>query len=72
MTDLNYEQHFLEDIDTMTPAQQEARRDELIGWAKRFAAGHANPKWLKSHFFELARLAELARDGTASASRPSL
>lgn len=72
MTDLSYDQHFLVDIDKMTPAQREARRDDLIGWAKRFAAGHANPKWLKPHFFELARLAELARDGAAAASRPSL
>ncbi len=58
---LSYPTHFLHDIDNMSPAQQDARGEELIRWCERLADGNANPKWIRSHLFELARLLELAR-----------
>ena len=45
MPDLKYPEHFLHDIENMTPADRAHRCDELIAWAKRYARGHANPKW---------------------------
>lgn len=61
MTDLSYPKHFLHDIENMTPAQRADRCDELIHWAKRYARGNANPKWVPYHMYELARLAEMMR-----------
>jgi hypothetical protein len=58
---LSYPQHFLHNIETMTQQQREAREAELIAWCKRYADGHANPKWVKYHMFELSRLLELRR-----------
>ncbi len=61
MADLNYPLHFLHDIDQMSPEDRGARCDELIAWAKRFADGDANAKWVRFHMFELASLAERMR-----------
>ncbi|MCZ4268989.1 hypothetical protein O4H48_13905 [Rhodobacteraceae bacterium G21628-S1] len=61
MATLSYPLHFLHDIENMTPVQRADRCDELIAWAKRYADGNANPKWVKHHMFELARLAEMMR-----------
>lgn len=60
--DLSYPQHFLHDINAMTPQMREAREAELIAWCKRFADGHANPKWAMEHMFELSRLLEMRRN----------
>ena len=62
--ELSYPKHFLHDIEAMTPQRQEARAEELVHWAKRYAAGHANPKWVLYHMFELARLYELRADAS--------
>ena len=59
---MNYPHHFLHDIEAMTSEQQDARRDELIGWVKRYSTGGGNPKWVTFHLFELARLAKIMRD----------
>ncbi|MEM7211770.1 MAG: hypothetical protein AAF479_07735 [Pseudomonadota bacterium] len=59
---LTYPEHFLHDLDSMTRQGREERCDELIRWAKRYADGNANPKWVVGHMFELAHLAELSRD----------
>lgn len=58
---LSYPEHFLHDIERMTPGEREAREAELIGWAKRRSDGHANPKWDTYHLFELSRLLEMRR-----------
>lgn len=49
---------FLHDIEAMTSEEREARRLELCAWVRRFARGHANPKWVVPHMNELARLGE--------------
>ena len=61
MAELKYPEHFLHDLENMDPATRAARCDELIGWAKRYADGNANPKWVAHHMFELAHLAEMMR-----------
>lgn len=35
------------------PEKQHERVQELIRWFARLSRGHANPKWLKAHAFEL-------------------
>ena len=49
---------FLHDIESMTSEECEDRRLELCAWARRFARGNANPKWVVPHMNELARLGE--------------
>ena len=58
---LKFPNHFLVDLEDLTPAARARRCDELIAWAKRYAKGNANPKWVEHHMFELARLAEMMR-----------
>lgn len=66
---LNYPDHFLHDIENMSPEERKSRQAELIAWSKRYATGHANSKWLKFHLFELARLAELTASDAHEAGR---
>lgn len=53
---------FLHDIEAMTSEEREDRRLELCAWARRFARGNANPKWVVPHMNELARLSEFVAD----------
>lgn len=59
---LSYPDHFLLDIEGMTPFQRRARGRELIAWAKRHADGQANPKWVRFHMYELSRLLEIVQE----------
>ena len=59
---LSYPEHFLHNIEDMTPFQRRARGRELIEWSKRHADGNANPKWTKQHMYELSRLLEMLHE----------